>query len=561
MQKYGAQGTGKQSLGSRSSALAILALVILTALFLASGASAAYAGDLFGVNSEVSYKNYNTTYSGNVDKELDALAAAGVKWVRLDLSWGWAESKKGIYDSTYLNGVDAAVAKAKARGINVLFATVGSPLWANPGGKGYPPQNPQDFANWLTVMVNRYKGSVHHWEIWNEPNNKRFWGGAPNAAQYVALLKVSYAAVKAADPSAVVVSAGLGQGGGALEPGQFLKDMYAAGLKGNYDKLGFHPYSAQKSPDTWYDSSPRDTFPVTAKVIYPIMQANGDGAKGIWLTEMGYSTYQKTDGTVGTYGVDEATQAKYLKRAYDKVRTEWPFVEVMFWYNTRNDGTTPTAFEQNIGIMRRDYTPKPSYQAYKDAVAAAGGTTVTTLPPTTSTTVVAPTTTTTASTTTTTVAPTTTTLAPTTTTLAPTTSTTLASTTSTTVRTTTSTLPGVQFVKPAEGAIVQGLVSVEVSVSSSVGILRVEFSVDGALVGSDRSAPYRFSWNATKVAQGDHALMATAYDQVGNVAGAARTVKKVTSTVSGGQTAIAGATYIFAGGTSNAFSTGVLYPD
>ncbi|MCL4354588.1 cellulase family glycosylhydrolase [Patescibacteria group bacterium] len=326
---------------------------------------------IFGLASAVSYKDYNTTYSGNIDKELDLIRDAGAKWVRLSLSWGWSEGRaKGTFDENYLSQLDSVVAKAQARGINVLFVTDGSPFWANPGGKNYPPTNPQDYADWFTVMVNRFKTKgVHHWEVWNEPNLGRFWGGTPNAAQYVQLLKVSYAAIKAADPTATVISAGLAQGGGALEPTQFLKDLYAAGLKGNFDKIGFHPYCGKLSPDTWSSSSPRDSFPVTQYGIRQTMVDNGDSDKQIWLTEMGYSTYKNSTGGTGTYGVDEATQATYLKKAYQKVALDWPFVDVMFWFTTRNSGTSPTNFEHNIGITTYDYVLKPAYDAYKQTAA------------------------------------------------------------------------------------------------------------------------------------------------------------------------------------------------
>jgi hypothetical protein len=169
------------------------------------------------------------------------MAASGARWVRLDLSWGWSEPQRGNYDQDYLRQLDSVVARVRARGMKVLFVTDGSPSWASAGGTGHPPTDDADYATWLTAMVGRYKTGVQAWEIWNEPNLPSFWGGAPNAAQFVALLRVSYAAVNAADPAALVVSAGLAQGGGAVDPAEFLREMYAVGAKNCFDKLGFHP--------------------------------------------------------------------------------------------------------------------------------------------------------------------------------------------------------------------------------------------------------------------------------------------------------------------------------
>lgn len=56
---------------------------------------------------------------------------------------------------------------------------------------------------------------VHTFEIWNEPNYAQFWPSAPNAAEYVTMLKAGYAAVKTADPGATVLMGGLSPTTGA----------------------------------------------------------------------------------------------------------------------------------------------------------------------------------------------------------------------------------------------------------------------------------------------------------------------------------------------------------
>ncbi|GAB4253619.1 MAG: hypothetical protein Kow00122_11580 [Thermoleophilia bacterium] len=527
--------------------LALLAAVVLGSLLVAASvaapAGAAGRSDMFGLVSHVAYKDYAVSYGGDVDRELDLVAGAGARWIRLDLSWGWSEPKKGQFDQSYLTGLDSVVRKARARGLQILFVTDGSPYWANPKGVGYPPLDNQDYARWLTAMVDRYKDDVHHWEIWNEPNLPRFWGNAPNAAEYVELLRVSYAAVKAADPTATVVSAGLAQGGGALDPAQFLRDMYAAGLRGHFDALGFHPYSGTQGPEVWWEDYPKDTFQVTGKVIRPIMVANGDADKPIWITEFGYSTY------AGTYGVTEAKQAEYLTQAYTIVRDQWPFVEVMFWYDARDDGRESTSFEQNMGITKFDYMPKAAYAAYKDMAA---GTTTTASPTTTTT--ASPTTTTTAPPTTTTTAP------PTTTTTAPPTTTT-PSTTTTVVPPSQSSLPYVAFLKPEEAAVVKGRVSVVVEAAAGAGIRQVEVQIDGMRLGIDRSAPYTFTWDTKKVTPGSHTLMAVAYDKVGNVVATAITVKTIATTSGLNRTASAASAFNYAAGAANLVSTGVVFRD
>ncbi|MFP2926236.1 PHB depolymerase family esterase [Pyxidicoccus sp. 3LG] len=78
--------------------------------------------------------------------------------------------------------------------------------------------------------------------------------------------------------------------------------------------------------------------------------------------------------------------------------------------------------------------------------------------------------------------------------------------------------PTVNVTAPASGATVSGTVTVTASASDNVGVTRVEFLVDGSVVGSDSAAPYELAWNTTSVGNGAHTLGARAYDAAGNQA-------------------------------------------
>ncbi|HYO69384.1 MAG TPA: Ig-like domain-containing protein, partial [Archangium sp.] len=79
------------------------------------------------------------------------------------------------------------------------------------------------------------------------------------------------------------------------------------------------------------------------------------------------------------------------------------------------------------------------------------------------------------------------------------------------------TAPGVWPLAPAEGAQVQGLVTVDVAAADVVGVSRVELHDGDTLVGTDAAAPYSFTWDASAAGSGAHALTARAYDAAGNV--------------------------------------------
>ena len=77
--------------------------------------------------------------------------------------------------------------------------------------------------------------------------------------------------------------------------------------------------------------------------------------------------------------------------------------------------------------------------------------------------------------------------------------------------------PTTAITSPAPGANVSGTVTVAASASDDVGVAKVELYVDGALKGTDTTAPYQFAWSTVSVPNGSHTLQSKAYDAVNNV--------------------------------------------
>ena len=90
--------------------------------------------------------------------------------------------------------------------------------------------------------------------------------------------------------------------------------------------------------------------------------------------------------------------------------------------------------------------------------------------------------------------------------------------------------PTATITAPANGAAVTGSVAIAANASDDIGVDRVEFLLDGALLGSDTTAPYAYSWNSSTASNGPHALQARAVDLAGNTGSSAL----VNVTVSGG---------------------------
>jgi subtilisin family serine protease len=78
--------------------------------------------------------------------------------------------------------------------------------------------------------------------------------------------------------------------------------------------------------------------------------------------------------------------------------------------------------------------------------------------------------------------------------------------------------PATSITSPTNGQVVTGVVAVQVSASDNVGVTSVELYQDGALIGTDASAPYAFNWNTDATTEGGHTLTSKAYDAAGNAA-------------------------------------------
>jgi hypothetical protein len=94
--------------------------------------------------------------------------------------------------------------------------------------------------------------------------------------------------------------------------------------------------------------------------------------------------------------------------------------------------------------------------------------------------------------------------------------------------------PIVSLTAPANGVNVSGAVTVSATASDDIGVDRVEFLLDGTLLGSDAIAPYSISWNSATASTGNHTLQARAFDLVDNVGTSATVTVNVLEGSGGG---------------------------
>jgi GH35 family endo-1,4-beta-xylanase len=283
---------------------------------------------------------YLGRYKAGEEMERAARAAseAGVKWTREGFYFAAIEHQKGTFDWKFH---DDLVACARRNGISVYGQVSSWPAWS----KAYTEEGVADFAAFLKALVGHYKNDVHCWEIWNEPNIF-FWQGPKDL--YATLLAKSYAAIKEADPSAKVL--GLSTSGIDYN---FIARMLAKQVP--FDGITIHPYRGALDDAV---------FIRELKIVADLVKVPDGPARPVWITEMGWSTATHHN-TVGPRFPNATLrdQATLLARAYLDALVSGVQPNTS-WYDFRNDGDDPFYFEQQMGIMFHDFTPKPAYNAY-----------------------------------------------------------------------------------------------------------------------------------------------------------------------------------------------------
>ena len=297
-------------------------------------------------------------------------AKLGADWVRLWASWDGVQPSPGVYDQHVIATLNASVAALHARGIKALVVVHRTPAWASGAHGGIaPPRDPASFGAFMGGMAERVPG-VDAWELWNEPDGTEFFRDGPQPALYAAMVKAAYPAIKAAQPSDVVLT-----GGTAGNDMDFLQALYDHGAQGHFDAVGVHTDTAclTNGPDAYYRDERgrvgRYTFSAYREV-HAVMSAHGDGAKPIWMTELGWNTQSTRPRSCNTgawarskpIGVSERRQARFLRAAYRCLAAD-PFVAVALWFGMQDIPGSRHA--RGYGLYRAGGRGKPSARAFK----------------------------------------------------------------------------------------------------------------------------------------------------------------------------------------------------
>ena len=286
---------------------------------------------------------------------------AGARWVRVDINWAQIQAAGPRAYDWY--SLDRVVTRARRLDMRVLGTIIYTPAWARPAGSNptWGPR-PAAYARFALATARPFSGRVQALEIWNEENTKAFWSPRPSTANYTALLRAAYRAVKSVAPRDTVITGGTApasENPGEISPVRFLEGIYAHRGKGSFDAVGDHPYcwpfypGAPDASSAWYQMYG------TTPSLRSVMVIHGDGAKNIWATECG----APTGGPRGDY-VSEATQARMIARAYERF-SSYRWAGPLFLYQGRDAGRSRSTVEDWFGFIFHDFRPKPAFRVYR----------------------------------------------------------------------------------------------------------------------------------------------------------------------------------------------------
>lgn len=337
--------------------------------------------------------NFGVNVHGATVADLDLIAATGLKFVRIDLTWEVTERSAGVYDFALY---DVIARQLQARGLRPLFIlNYSNPLYTKQVAirqkvpaiiKPSAPVLPKAvaaFARWAAQAVNHFHAYDPVFELWNEPDLDHFWPPQSNVQQYVALASAACRAIREVVPKATIIGPAAAKPPTLSRPSSpFLSAVLASGILGCFDGVSVHPYS--HIPDLRYtarnwallrsliaQSAARQAQATRSRT--PFDPSSAGTASGPPLpvpinSETGLTT---GGGTLLHRPPDETAQALYVVRMM--LLDFESGVPISIWYDWRDDGDDASEPENRFGLVRRDGSPKPAYRALKTLLSELSG--------------------------------------------------------------------------------------------------------------------------------------------------------------------------------------------
>lgn len=363
-------------------ALTLLLATLAAGILAATASAAAVPQGFFGVLADGPLVAQPDVFAA----QAPAMRRAGVETVRTVFSWADAEpaGSPATGHPTDFGPTDAIVLAAARSGMTVLPVVQVAPDWAawEPGPfsgfyrYGSPPADPEDYGRFLQALIGRYGPSgtlwsehpdvkpvpIRRWQVWNEPMIETYWSRQPWPPFYSALIVVAARMVRAADPGAKIVAAGLPNLGPDGAAWDWANQLYSQVPPDAFDELAVHPFATGAA-----------NVLRTLRRVRAVMRAHGDGAKPLLVSEVAYSSRgsvrPRPAGGLGNLDSTRAGQARRIAetlRALAAARRALRLAGVVYatWSSPHANAAFWPDFIGLTHIRGRRVTSKPALRAY-----------------------------------------------------------------------------------------------------------------------------------------------------------------------------------------------------
>ena len=295
---------------------------------------------------------------GDRERTMDALAAAGVKLVRLGgYHFSSVMPAEGVYDWAK---PDAIMAAGEARGISFDAGLYAPPGWsvdraARDRFKGerkmaqFPPK-PGYMGAYAEAIARRYGTKIDYYELGNE------WDLVPAPilpeADAIRLQKEAWEGLKKGCPDAKLMPNGWTSDFLFDRPGMDRKgfqERYMRATKGFYD---FHPIHIHGAFETYVERIER------------FMEQRREAG----IADVPWFSNETAITTVN--GAEDLA----ARTVWKKILFAWSMGSVDYiWYNLKATGWVPSDPEQAYGLITADYYPRATYAALSGLIGALQG--------------------------------------------------------------------------------------------------------------------------------------------------------------------------------------------
>jgi hypothetical protein len=305
---------------------------------------------------------------------LDTLDRLGAQVVRFTVNWRQIAKHRprratNPADPAYdWSNADAVLNGLHQRKIPAIVTLYGTPAWAN-GGRGAngAPTSKYSLPAFALAVAARYPW-LRMWEIWNEPNLRRFLSPTSPRIYVQKLLNPTYAVLKRLRLTNRIA-------GGAtsprptpsgLSPVEFMRGMRAAHAR--LDAYSHHPYPVTRGerPSGFARNVCKYCKGVLTLANLPVLlkEVRRDfGPKRIWLTEYAYQT-RPADPS----GVSPSVQAKYLAEAALRAKSA-RFVDILIHFIVKDE---PQVAGWQSGLFSAAGAVRPAFNSFQLPVVQSG---------------------------------------------------------------------------------------------------------------------------------------------------------------------------------------------